>query len=214
MQSKSKFFISMLLVFVLVSVTRVAIAQDSDNSLRVGIKGGLNVTNLWTDEVTDDNPRYGFHLGVYTQLFESDVFAIQPEILFSTKGAKFEDDSDDFDGSLDFNLNYLDIPILAVFKLGDAAEIHVGPYFGYLLSAKSNIDGDIDFDEDDIDRDNFKAWDYGISAGIGFNVGAVQLGARYNYGLQEIADSDFAQAVLGDAKNSNAQVFISFNFNQ
>lgn len=212
MQSKSKLFITFLLVFVLASVTRVALAQD--NGLRVGIKGGLNVTNLWTDEVSDDNARYGFHVGVYTQLFESDVFAIQPEILFSTKGAKFEDDADGFEGSLDFNMNYLDIPVLAVFKLGDAAEIHVGPYFGYLLSAKANIDGDIDFEEDNIDRSNFKTWDYGISAGVGFNAGPVQIGARYNYGLQKIADSDEAEFVLGDAKHSNAQLYISFNFNQ
>lgn len=212
MQSKSKLFITFLLVFVLASATRVAFAQD--NGLRVGIKGGLNVTNLWTDEVSDDNARYGFHVGVYTQLFESDVFAIQPEILFSTKGAKFEDDADGFEGSLDFNMNYLDIPVLAVFKLGDAAEIHVGPYFGYLLSAKANIDGDIDFEEDNIDRSNFKTWDYGISAGVGFNAGPVQIGARYNYGLQKIADSDEAEFVLGDAKHSNAQLYISFNFNQ
>jgi hypothetical protein len=213
MQSKSKFFISFLLVFVLASVTRVALAQDSDNSLRVGIKGGLNVTNLYVDEVDDENPRYGFHIGVYTQLFKSDVFAIQPEILYSTKGTKVEDD----DGSADFNLNYIDIPILAVIKLGDAAEIHVGPYFGYLLNANIDIDADgpLGFDDDELDRDDFKSWDYGLSAGVGFNVGAVQIGARYNYGLQKIADGDseFWEGVLGDSKNSNAQVYVSFNFN-
>lgn len=211
MHVKSKFLASLFLGFLLISVTHVAMAQD--NSLRVGIKGGLNVTNLYVDDVDDENPRYGFHVGVYTQLFESDVFAIQPEILYSTKGTRLEDNSDLYDATLDFNLNYLDIPVLAVFKLGDAAEIHVGPYFGYLLNANVDVDGDID-GSDDIDRDNFKSWDYGISAGVGFNVGAVQIGARYNYGLQKIADSDLADGILGDSKNSNAQVYVSFNFNQ
>lgn len=214
MQSKSKFFITFLLVFVLASVTRVALAQETNNGLRVGIKGGLNVTNLYVDDVDDENPRYGFHVGVYTQLFESDVFAIQPEILYSTKGTRTEYDGA-LDGSVDFNLNYLDIPVLAVFKLGDAAEIHVGPYFGYLLSANIDADGDID-GEDELDRDNFKSWDYGISAGVGFNAGPVQIGARYNYGLQKIASSnaEFWDATLGDSKNSNAQLYVSFNFNQ
>jgi hypothetical protein len=211
MQSKSKLFITFLLVFVLASVTRVALAQD--NGLRVGIKGGLNVTNLYVDEVDDENPRYGFHVGVYTQLFESDVFAIQPEVLFSTKGTRTTYDELGFEGDAKFNLNYLDIPVLAVFKLGDAAEIHVGPYFGYLLSANVDVDGDFD-DFEELDRDNFKSWDYGLSAGVGFNVGSVQIGARYNYGLQKIAESDVADEVLGDSKNSNAQVYISFNFNQ
>jgi hypothetical protein len=213
MQSKPKFFISFLLVFVLASVTHVAVAQDSDNGLRVGIKGGLNVTNLYVEDVDDENPRYGFHVGVYTQLFESDVFAIQPEILFSTKGTRTTYDELGFEGDVKFNLNYLDIPVLAVFKLGDAAEIHVGPYFGYLISASSDIDGDLD-DYEELDKDDYASWDYGLSAGVGFNVGSVQLGARYNYGLQKIAESDGADLALGDSKNSNAQVYISFNFNQ
>ena len=213
MQSKPKFFISFLLVFVLASVTRVALAQDSDNALRFGIKGGLNVSNLYVEDVDDENPRYGFHLGVYTQLFESDVFAIQPEVLFSTKGTRTTYDVLGFDGDVKFNLNYIDIPVLAVFKLGDDAEIHVGPYFGYLVSASSDVDGDFD-DYEELDRDDYKAWDYGLSAGVGFNVGAVQIGARYNYGLQKIADSDSADTALGDSKNSNAQVYVSFNFNQ
>lgn len=212
MQLQSKFFISILLIFVLAAVTTSAQAQDSDNSLRFGIKGGLNVTNLYVEDVDDENPRYGFHVGVYTQLFESDVFAIQPEILFSTKGTRTTYDVAGFEGDAQFNLNYLDIPVLAVFKLGESAEIHVGPYFGYLLSASSEIDGDFD-DYEELDRDDYKAWDYGLSAGVGFNVGAVQIGARYNYGLQKIAGSDSADLALGDSKNSNAQVYVSFNFN-
>lgn len=213
MQSKLKFFISFLLVFVLASVTRVALAQDSDNSLRVGIKGGLNVSNLYIEDVDDENARYGFHLGLYTQLFESDAFAIQPELLYSTKGNRTTYDVLGFQGDVKFNLNYLDIPVLAVFKLGDAAEIHLGPYFGYLISASSDIDGDVD-DFEELDRDDYKAWDYGLSGGVGFNAGPVQIGARYNYGLQKIADSDNANTALGDAKNSNAQLYVSFNFNQ
>jgi hypothetical protein len=81
-----------------------------------------------------------------------------------------------------------------------------------LLSASSEIDGDFD-DYEELDRDDYKAWDYGLSAGVGFNVGAVQIGARYNYGLQKIAGSDSADLALGDSKNSNAQVYVSFNFN-
>jgi hypothetical protein len=212
MQLKSKFFISTLLIFVLAAVTNRVQAQDSDNSLRFGIKGGLNVTNLYVDDVNDENPRYGFHVGLYTQLFESDVFAIQPEVLFSTKGTRTMYDIAGLEGDAQFNLNYIDIPVLAVFKLGESAEIHLGPYFSYLLGASSELNGDLE-DYEELDRDDYKAWDYGLSAGVGFNVGAVQIGARYNYGLQKIADSDAADFALGDSKNSNAQVYVSFNFN-
>lgn len=210
MYSKSKFLIvSFLLIFVLGLIANLAVAQSN---ARVGIKGGLNVSNLYVDEVDDENPRFGFNAGVYAQLFSSDVFAIQPEVLFSTKGTRTEYDNLFGDGALKFNLNYLELPVLAVFKLGDAAEIHVGPYFSYLLSANVDADGDVDGYED-FDRDNFNAWDYGLAAGIGFNLGNAQIGARYNYGLQKLANSDLANTFLGDSKNSCAQVYISFNLN-
>ena len=45
------------------------------------------------------------------------------------------------------------------------------------------------------------------------NFGAAQVGARYNYGLAKIADSDAAELVLGDSKNSVAQLYISLNLN-
>ena len=59
------------------------IQSDSDAPrprARAGFKGGLNVSNLITDEVTDKDPRYGFHAGVYGQLFANEAFAIQPEL--------------------------------------------------------------------------------------------------------------------------------------
>lgn len=209
MHSKSKFIIaSFILVILLGLIANLAVAQSN---ARVGIKGGLNVSNLYVDEVDDENPRYGFNVGVYAQLLSSEVFAIQPEILFSTKGSKL--DGGYFENSK-LNLNYIELPVLAVFKLGDAAEIHAGPYFGYLLSANVDIESDIITGSEELDRDSFTAWDYGLAAGIGFNVGAAQIGARYTYGLKEIAESGFPREALGNSKNSSAQVYISFNFNQ
>src|SRR4051812_39636539 len=103
--------------------------NDVEAQIRAGIKGGLNVSNLYNDEVDDKNARYGFNAGVYGQVFSTETFAIQPELLYSTRGMKAES-SGLIDQTVKFNLNYLDLPVLAVFKLGDAAEIHVGPYVG------------------------------------------------------------------------------------
>ena len=76
------------------------------------------------------------------------------------------------------------------------------------------MDNDPSNEFDDIDRDNFDDWDYGLVGGIGFNLGkGAQLGARYNYGLNNIADSRGARALLGSSKNQVAQVYLSFNLN-
>jgi Outer membrane protein beta-barrel domain len=189
------------------------ISNDLFAQMRAGVKGGLNVSNLYIDDVSDENARFGFNLGVYGQILSSDAFAIQPELLFSTRGSKIEYGGGLFDQTVKYNLSYLDLPVLAVFKLGESAEIHVGPYVGYLLGANMSHDGDLGSGVDDIDKDNLKSFDYGLSGGFGLNFGNLQIGARYNYGLAELADSDAAELLIGDAKNSLAQIYLALNLN-
>lgn len=211
MNSKNRMLTVPLIAILCALTASVAEGQES-SSPRMGIKGGLNVSNLHMDDVTDKNPRFGINLGIYGQVFSNDVFAVQPELLFSMKGTHNEYDGI-ADGKLKFNLNYLDLPVLAVFKLGESAEIHAGAYASYLLHANVSYEGDLGSGSEDLDRDHFKSFDYGLVGGFGLNFGAVQVGARYNYGLVEIADSDAANLILGDAKNSVAQIYMAINLN-
>lgn len=210
MNSKQNKFLSLLGA---VAALVAANSFQANAQMRAGIKGGLNVSNLYQDDINDENARYGFNVGLYGQVFSTETFAIQPELLYSTRGARAE-----YDGIIDqtvkFNLNYLDLPVLAVFKLGDAAEIHLGPYASYLLNANVSYDGDLGNGSDEIDRDHLKPFDFGVAAGFGLNFGPMQVGARYNLGLTKLADSDASRALIGDAKNSCAQLYASFNFNQ
>ena len=179
---------------------------------RAGIKGGMNVSNFTSGEnLNDKNARFGFHAGVFGQLFVNEGFAIQPEINYSTKGNKVTYEYGIIDAETKFNLGYIDVPVLAVFKLGDAVEIHAGPYWSYLLSANIDTDGDLGDGFKELSRKNFDNWDYGLVGGIGFNLGNVQLGARYNYGLNDIANSDGAKRILGNSKNSVGQIYVAFN---
>lgn len=191
--------------------------DDDRNDVRVGFKGGLNLSNLYVNDVDDENVRVGWHAGFYTQLFQSQVFTIQPEVNFSTKGSGITYVQGLTGNRYDqrFNLSYIDIPVLATFKLGQAAEIHLGPYWSYLVHAEiKNNEGDPNNEFDTKDRDNFDKWDYGLVGGIGFNLGeGAQLGVRYNYGLNEIARSAAMKRVFGNAKNQVAQLYLALNLN-
>lgn len=204
--------IKILSVIIMVCLLATSLDNNVFGQARAGIKGGLNVSNLYIDDLDDENARYGFNVGVFGQVLASETFAIQPELLYSTKGSKAF-----YEGIIDqtvkYNLNYLDLPVLAVFKLGESAEIHIGPYASYLLNANISYEGDIANGDDEIDKDHLKAFDYGLVGGFGLNFGAVQVGARYNYGLAKIADSDAADLFLGDSKNSVAQLYLSLNLN-
>jgi hypothetical protein len=199
-----------------VAISMISFSTAQAQYAKAGIKGGLNLSNLYVNEADDDQARIGWHAGFYGQLFASEAFAIQPEVNFSTKGTgvtRIDATSARYESK--FNLSYIDIPILAVFKLGDVAEIHAGPYWSYLLGAEiRNNSGNPDNQFTTVDRDNFDDWDYGLVGGIGFNVGeGAQLGLRYNYGLNAIAESPGARSLFGNNKNQVAQLYLAFNFN-
>lgn len=199
-----------------VAISTMTFTDAQAQYARAGIKGGLNLSNLYVERADDDKARVGWHAGFYGQLFASEGFAIQPEVNFSTKGTGVTHvDATSIKYESKFNLSYIDIPILAVFKLGEVAEIHAGAYWAYLLGAEiKNNTNNPDNQFTTIDRDNFDDWDYGLVGGIGFNLGeGAQLGVRYNYGLNEIAESAGARALFGDSKNQVAQLYLAFNLN-
>ncbi|MCC5928489.1 MAG: PorT family protein [Cyclobacteriaceae bacterium] len=203
---KSSIFITIIFCLMVSAVITVQ-AQ----SPRAGIKGGLNLSNFYIDDIDDQNMRFGFHAGIYGQLPITSFLAIQPEINYSTRGAKLSY-SGVAEQTARFNLNYIDIPVLAVIKLGEFAELHGGVYAGYLLKANIKTEGDFGSGVQNLDTDNFNTFDYGLSGGLGFNFGNMQTGFRYNYGLRRIASSTAANLLLGDAKNSLAQIYVSFSF--
>jgi hypothetical protein len=191
--------------------------SQEQNVTRVGVKGGVNFSNFRIgDEFADNNIKAGLNLGLFFKLPVSEAVAIQPEILYSSKGSKFE--YDNFlqgEGEYRFNFNYLELPIMGVFSLGDHFNIQAGPYVGYLTSVNikdMNENGSIQGVKD-LNEKSFNRFDYGLAAGIGADFNGFIAGVRYNYGLNEVADSGtLAGQVLSDSRNSVATVYIGFGF--
>lgn len=171
-------------------------AASAQNNAEVGIKGGLNLSNIINDEITDQNMRVGYHAGLFFKAPLTSFLAIQPEVLYTTKGTTAEY-SNFLTGTGEFTqeLNYLETPVLAVLNLSDAINIHAGPYFAYLLNAQvenKSANSDFNFTEG-LNEDDFERLDYGLSAGVGFESDVIRIGARYNYGMREIGkEQDFS----------------------
>ena len=182
---------------------------------RVGIKGGLNASSLFYDSqgATNKNERIGFHVGVFAQAPIGEFFAIQPELLYMTKGASATYNVLGFTGKNTFKLNYAELPVLATFKLGQAVELQAGPYVSYLLNSNINSNGDFGSGTNSINRDNFNKVDYGIAGGLNLYFGKAFIGARYEQGLKQIASSGAATTVLGNAKNGVGLLSVGFSLN-
>jgi hypothetical protein len=193
-------------------------AQSENVTTEFGVKGGFNMSNLYNsdDDVDDENVLYGFNAGVYATLPISDYIAIQPELLFTTKGAELEYNNDLLQGNAKFKLNYIELPLLVRVNITKNFNIQAGVYASYLVSSKVTGDGDIDFNEE-VDTDDLNKFDAGLSAGVGVDFSPISIGVRYNYGLTTVGkernDGFGGTYTFPDAKNSNLSVYLSYKLN-
>jgi hypothetical protein len=202
------------------SVTVFAQQQQAGDgaslSPKLGVRGGVNLSNMFVEDVSDENMKVGINLGIFAKLPLTKGFSIQPELNYSSKGAK--ETYDNFlegEGEYRFNLNYIELPVLGVINLGKNFNIHAGPYIAYLASVNikdMQDDGTID-EIAELDAENFNRVDYGLSGGLGVDIGNFGIGARYNYGLREIGKSGSLSGELTkDSRNSAISLYIALGF--
>ena len=107
-----------VLALAMASVSAI-FAQEQQTSMekslspKFGIKGGINLSNLYVDDVKDENMKVGLNLGIYAKIPLVKGFSIQPELLYSSKGAKLTYDNILLGkGEYRFNLNYVEVPVV------------------------------------------------------------------------------------------------------
>jgi len=162
-----------------------------------GLKAGLNFANLNLEDNTDLKAKTSFYLGALAHLHISKHFALQPELMYSGQGAKY--DATD----TKVNLNYLNLPILAQYMTGSGFRLQTGPQVGALVSAKLKTDNNDTDIKDEYKKIDF-SWVFGASyvTNSGFGVDA-----RYNLGLSNINDG------TSKIQNRVFQVGVFYQFN-
>ena len=189
----------------------------TSNTTGFGIKGGVNFSNLYTNEVDDNNVLTGYNIGFFAQAPIASGVSLQPEINLTTKGSEFQYNNALYQGSQRFKLSYVEIPVLLKINLTENFSIHGGPYAAFLVDSKiidKDSNGNVN-SVNQVNKDDLNKFDYGLSGGIGFDVDHFGLGIRYNYGLQTVGKE---RTYLGttttfpDAKNSSLSIYAAFKF--
>jgi hypothetical protein len=185
------------------------------NDFKFGIKGGVNFSKINTENTSDNKALTGVNFGVFAKLPITSSFAIQPEMYFTTKGSELTYQNVFVDGTAKFDLNYIEVPVLAVFKITNNFNVQLGPYASYLLKANVNNVSDVNFNfENNIDSGDFKKFDTGIAAGVEFEGKSFSLGVRYNLGLVTVGEEKTyfgTNYVFPDGKNSVLNVYLSYS---
>ena len=207
---KSKNLIFASLALGLISITGI---QAQEKTASYGFKGGLNFSNLYTDNVDDNNVLTGFNAGLYAKFPISKGIAIQPEISYTTKGAELVYNNAFVKGVAKFNVNYIEVPVLLVMNITDNFNLHVGPYAAYMVSGKTSNDSNLISTQRELDTKDFNKFDAGLAGGLGIDLDVVNFGVRYNYGLTKIAKQSNTSFISSDAKNSVLSVYVGLRLN-
>ena len=195
-------FIMALILLLILGFNTQSLAQ-APVGISKGIKAGLNFANFRGDDVEGNSSRKALVVGGFVKINLLNIIALQPEVLYSGKGAEFEVNSN----KTTTKITYLEIPLLIRLNTINAgvlkAGLIAGPSFAFTLSAKS--------DDTDI-KNSIKSNDMGAVVGIGVDLGAGVISltgdVRYTLGLNSIDDSG---ADL-DIKNGVFSVMVGIGF--
>ncbi len=151
--------------------------------VKKGIKAGLNITSS-SGNLVETEYKNGFTGGLFLCTAISRKLFIQPELLFSAKGYKFE--AEFFDGKVTFN--YIELPIIIkvwIFRQTlKNSHLYLGPVVSYNISATykttiydSRLTGDIE---------NINKLDYGLIFGCNWGFSDnIFIDLRYNLSLND-----------------------------
>ena len=189
------------LIFVLFAlVSIVSYSQISWNA-----KVGMNMSNFTGDMDTD--MKIGFNVGVGMEYQFSDMWSIQPSLMFTQKGAKQDE--------VKMNPMYLEIPVLAAarFAIADNQNIVVkaGPYFAFGVAGKVKVGDDkADFFGDGDDQFGGKRFDCGIGVGVAYEIGKFFVGLDGEFGFTNVVD--FKSDGVSNPKNMNFSIGVGYKF--
>ena len=203
------------LIFLLITVFAFSFLNAQDISF--GLKAGPNFADLnFSDSGGEEfETRTAFHVGGVVELSFSDKFSVQPELLFSSVGAKIEESEGEASMKVQFIENYLSVPIMLKFYPIEGLSLQAGPQIGFLLSAKSKWEisgagsGEDGTEEEDM-KDEFESIDFGVGFGVGYKMDmGLFFDARYVLGMinvvKEIDDDEYV-------KNNVIQLSVGYMF--
>lgn len=192
-----KNFLALTTILSVFMCSNVTLAQ-SDTNNGFGIKGGLNYATV-TKGNFDDGPaaRTSFYLGIMGEIPIVDgVFSLQPELLYSRQGFEVNYGILGANYTAEYQLDYINLPVLAKFYLAEGFSIEAGPQFG--LKINENVDFNTANNNDGFETNEVNDFDTSFAVGVTFQFnGGLFINGRYTYSFNEvIKDSDARHAVM------------------
>ena len=182
-----KFILATVLMFFVGHIS----AQDEEiiiPEIGFGLKAGLNSMHNKTVNESSDNvqKKSGVYIGAFVNIPTSDVFSVQPEIIYS---------STEFLGRN--NVSFLHIPVLLNFELGNGFSGFIGPEGQVLIDLGEAENSDL-----------YNSFMFGFTFGARYQITP----NFYIEGRPYFALSKFIEEDTGYRKFNTLQIGLAFKF--
>ncbi len=210
----------------LITAFLAMVTMVSAQSASLNIKGGLNLSNFYGENLSDKNMKPGFHIGVGTDLEFVHNVSLQTGLYFSAKGAKYNYYSkltDDVE--FDVSANYLQLPIHLAYKIdvkpGTKLVLRGGTFLAYGIGGNrkiSNYRPDLEFifgkqDLNSFDKNHgLKRFDTGVGLGIGVEFSYLTVDLGWDMGLVDLAKENKAIVIKQTVKTQSAYLSVGYKF--
>lgn len=195
-------------IMLIASLAILTVLTTKISAQAFGIKAGFNAASIYLEntknnytEETKATP--GFHVGFFANGNLSNLFSIEPSLLFNTKGFRAEAIVNaDNSYTRSVKLYYADVAIPLKLAIGgDNTKLYVkaGPYAGFglfgrnqtttvLFGNETRSTKDVEWGTNNLSDVN--RLDYGLTFGAGLDIDNIQIGLGYDYGLANISASN------------------------
>jgi|AntDeeMinimDraft_5_1070356.scaffolds.fasta_scaffold00674_6 hypothetical protein len=186
-----------LISLIVVLSFSTAQAQNERYDFKIGVHGGLNLASASGDFYKDFKSRFGFYGGIVAEMpiniLYGEHFALQGEVNYSSQGFKIEENNNNLP-QVEYQLDYIQVPILFKAYFIDEFNLYVGPQFGYKFNETLDIkpvSTDPGNTDEEVPLNLNETNDIEIGAVVGaeyvFDSGFLIQG-RYNFGFSKTLD--------------------------
>jgi hypothetical protein len=159
-------------------------AKKPHNSIGLGLKAGLNFTNITSTSSISNSSETGYQIGLFLDPSSKSILGSRTELLFSHQGYNYAT-------GLTTGKVYLDYIMLAqlmVINITHFVQIQIGTQIAYLTNAKSDSSQQTTGNASaDALLNYYNRFDFGFSGGLEVRpfMGII-VGARYNISLTNL----------------------------
>jgi hypothetical protein len=196
--------IALICISFIPSKSNAQLGPDS----RFGVRLGLNYSNIYGADRETFNTKLGYHIGLLLRFRQNDWFTFQPEINYTSKGAKrditLQVDSISHDVTFTLSFVYLEMPMLAKINFGVPEDalvkptIYAGPFAALKLASTLEAEEEFGLTQtsstSEQELKNVKGFDYGVTfgGGVGFTSEPIEIfiDLRYTLSLGSYDSSD------------------------